>query len=186
MDISNGNIYLSLNIFLKWSNVYYLKHQLTILGIYNYHGFSLFIARFIYKNNNNFCYIFTYSQCPISLMNPKNAKSSSHLTIVPFMNRLSYRIYIYICAVCQVIYFTTNIHVIKHFNDPKYIERIFVKWIDTQVNENCPQLYILSFEKLIMFISHFLSYCKNTVSKEIFLSIFKSWYIFVSIIEKPD
>ena len=37
---------------------------------------------------------------------------------------------------------------------------------------------------MIKFISHFLSYCKNTVSTEIFLSILKSWYVVVSRMDK--
>ena len=49
--------------YLKGSNVYELKNQLTILGVYNYREFSLLISIFIYKNSNHlFCYDFKFSQ----------------------------------------------------------------------------------------------------------------------------
>ena len=94
MDISNCNIYIFREMFsLKVSDVYELKNQLTILGIYNYHGFFLFIAIFIYKNSNHsFCYNFTYSQYPRLLTIFSGVTSSSHLSIVPFMNRFLLRI----------------------------------------------------------------------------------------------
>ena len=65
---------------LKVSDVYELKNQLTVHGNYNYHGFFLPIARFIYKNNYHlFCYNSTYSQCPRLIRISENELSSSHL-----------------------------------------------------------------------------------------------------------
>ena len=83
-------IYIFLDIFyLKGSKYYEFKHQLTIPGVYNYRGIILLIAIFIYKNNNHlFCYDFTYHQCTISLRISENITTTSHLSIVLYINRL--------------------------------------------------------------------------------------------------
>ena len=92
MVILNGDIHFSWNCFIKRPIVYELKNQLTTLGIYNYHGFYLFIAILTYKNNNYlFCYNFTYSQCYHLILIFMNVSSSCHLLIVPFMNIWSVR-----------------------------------------------------------------------------------------------
>ena len=81
-----------MKFFIKISIIYELKNRLTLLGIYNYHGLSLLIARLSYINNNDlFCYNFTYSQCYHLILIFMNVSSSCHLLIVPFMNIWSVR-----------------------------------------------------------------------------------------------
>ena len=83
-----------------------IKIELPVLGIYNFHGFFLFIALFSYKNSNNlFCYTVTCIQYPILLKVFKNVISSSHLHIVHFMNRLSWRILLF-CYMPSYIFHT--------------------------------------------------------------------------------
>ena len=118
MDILNGNIYLSSNIFLKGSNIYELNNQLTILGIYNYHGFLLLIARFLYKKIIIYfviIYIYSMSQ------NPKNLGKSKF--IIPLTHCCVYELTVtyntFSCVICQVIYFILSIHMIEQCNDPQ-------------------------------------------------------------------
>ena len=61
-------IYIFHKIFSqKGSILYELENQITIIGIYNYHGVLLFIAGFIYKKSNNLlCYNFHKVNIPVS------------------------------------------------------------------------------------------------------------------------